>query len=891
MNDTNCIILNWNVRGLNSIARRQVVRDLIFDHKATVVCLQETKMEIVDDSIIIQALGPQFANSYATLPATGTCGGVILAVSSDFYQLHNVEIGQFSISASIQRLTDNNIWSITGVYGPQADADKLLLLAEIRALKQRVLPRWTVMGDFNMIFRASQKNNDRINRRLMGSFKALLDELELKEIHLHGRKFTWTSQTANPTMTKIDHLFCTREWEQLHPECYLQALSSSASDHCPFLLTCRPLFKRFKGFRFEAFWLEVDGFLEVVQNSWLASVSSTNPTRILHIKLARLGKALKRWNKGIICSLRSASHAAQEVILRLDKAQEDRQLTDSEMELRKIAKSRVLGLAALRRVKIRQRARITWLKVGDANSKLFHLRASGRRRKNFIPLLLHNGRQITDHDDKAAALHSHFTSIMGTVPERNIAINWDLLDIQQHDLQDLERPLEEQEIYRASSKTFSNWRRCSTSAVDIGTCSIQRRCSISVVDTGTHFILLNSANVALLPKKTNCVAAQDYRPISLVHSVAKILSKVLASRLSPHLEELVSHSQIRGLRLLREVLIILNGTTGRPICHRRGLRQGDPLSPLLFILAMDPIQRILDKATAQGLLSPIGGDPIKLRTSLYADDTALFVRPTTSDLQNLHQILSHFGEATGLRTNIDKSELYTISCDNVDMTEVLGQFQGQLCSFSCKYLGLPLQLGRTRRADEQILIDKVGARLPGWKGRLLSKAGRLQLVQTVLSAITTYHMTVFPLSKWAIKKIDKLRRNFLWKGSEEARGGHCLVNWLRVCRSKKLGGLGIRDLQWPSASDGFSYVGRTKTNLGMGWILLLVQRKWNYSEHAPKLRWLQGSAPKDIAPLCYRLAYRKNLKVAKAVEQNRWMRGMQRMISVQEIRQFVSLWS
>jgi retron-type reverse transcriptase len=71
--------------------------------------------------------------------------------------------------------------------------------------------------------------------------------------------------------------------------------------------------------------------------------------------------------------------------------------------------------------------------------------------------------------------------------------------------------------------------------------------------------------------------------------------------------------------------IILNGVPGRPIKHAKGLRQGDPLSPMLVILAMDPLQKMLDLATQQGLLSPIGTDPIKMRTSLYADDAMLFL--------------------------------------------------------------------------------------------------------------------------------------------------------------------------------------------------------------------------------------------------------------------------
>jgi hypothetical protein len=108
-----------------------------------------------------------------------------------------------------------------------------------------------------------------------------------------------------------------------------------------------------------------------------------------------------------------------------------------------------------------------------------------------------------------------------------------------------------------------------------------------------------------------------------------------------------------------------------------------------------------------------------------------------------------------------------------------------------KYLGLPLQIGRLKREDEQVLVDRVVGKLPRWKGWLMNKSSRLTLVNSVLSSIVLYNMTVFTLSKWAIKKIDKIRRNFLWQGSENARGGHCLVNWKRVQRPKKLGGLGI----------------------------------------------------------------------------------------------------
>jgi hypothetical protein len=122
----------------------------------------------------------------------------------------------------------------------------------------------------------------------------------------------------------------------------------------------------------------------------------------------------------------------------------------------------------------------------------------------------------------------------------------------------------------------------------------------------------------------------------------------------------------------------------------------DPLSPMLFIFAMDSLQRLLDIATQQGLLTPIGAGPIKMRTSMYANDAMLFLRPIATDVTNLQQLLQHFGATTGLCANIQKSLVFLIQCENINIPDVLGQFLVQQGHFSCKYLGLTLRIGKVK---------------------------------------------------------------------------------------------------------------------------------------------------------------------------------------------------
>jgi hypothetical protein len=212
---------------------------------------------------------------------------------------------------------------------------------------------------------------------------------------------------------------------------------------------------------------------------------------------------------------------------------------------------------------------------------------------------------------------------------------------------------------------------------------------------------------------------------------------------------------------------------------------------MLFILVMDVLGHMVAKAAADGMLQPLSSRALQHRISLYADDVVLLLRPEATDIIVAMGILQLFGEASGLKTNLQKSNVLPIRCGNTEMSLVHELLPCALMDFPCKHLGLPLSLKKLTKEHIQPVIDKIADQLPGWKGDLMTRAGRRIQVQFVLTAMLIYLVMAIDFPPWAIKAVDKLRRSFLWSGRKDARGGHCLVAWGKVTRPSELRGLGI----------------------------------------------------------------------------------------------------
>lgn len=228
---------------------------------------------------------------------------------------------------------------------------------------------------------------------------------------------------------------------------------------------------------------------------------------------------------------------------------------------------------------------------------------------------------------------------------------------------------------------------------------------------------------------------------------------------------------------------------------KKGLRQGDPISSSLFVMAMDILAKNLDAAVRARLFNTHLKCRYPLITHLsFADDMLIFFDGSEESVAGIIQVLQTFYMGSGLGLNKSKTGLFLDGFNIPEakaMADKFGFSQGLL---PVRYLGVPLMPHRLRPQDYQPLIDRVRKKITSWTIRNLSFAGRLVLIQSVLYGMFNFWASVFTLPKGCIDAIERLCNAFLWSGGPDS-ARRAKVSWESVCTPKSSGGLGLRRLE------------------------------------------------------------------------------------------------
>lgn len=227
---------------------------------------------------------------------------------------------------------------------------------------------------------------------------------------------------------------------------------------------------------------------------------------------------------------------------------------------------------------------------------------------------------------------------------------------------------------------------------------------------------------------------------------------------------------------------------------KRGLRQGDPLSPYLFVIAMNYLSMMLDKEARTGSLSYHHNCRKTRLTHLsFADDLLIFIDGSLESVQRVLQILHEFEKRSGLAVSLQKSTFFASGLSEPEIATIQASTGIPCGTLPMRYLGVPLCTKKLNLQNCEPQLQQIKRRFSSWSCKALSFAGRLLLIKTVISGVSTFWCSTFILPKACINKINSLCNLFLWKGKSEGNYS-AKVGWETVTLTKEQRGLGVKDL-------------------------------------------------------------------------------------------------
>nr|XP_027103174.1 uncharacterized protein LOC113724473 [Coffea arabica] len=673
----------------------------------------------------------------------------------------------------------------TFVYAKCTRQERHELWSTIQGISSTISRRpWLLGGDFNVIsFLEEYLGSSPQDMGTIADFNSCLHSCLLKQARVVGSKYTWTGiRNGRRIWKKLDHVLYNNEWEQHFPRLCVHHLNRTSSDHSPLLcLFDYPSWPSQASFKFQHMWVRHSAFMNIVQQNWNLPFEGYGMHGLAG-KLKHLKRCLQAWNRTAFGNAFDNVAQAEELVCQKVICLEQENTTTACLEWSQ-AQANLLQALANEEIFWKQKVRVKWLKEVDSNKKFFHAYVQDKRERLHINRIKTSGGEWIE-DFEAIAVEG--AAFFQTLPSQEHADPTEGLakeQVAQRLLQSI--PLLVSPHQNASLIQMVTPEKVRDAVFGLDSDSAAgpdgfsglffKHCwdivATDIFKAVQEFFIgvpipksISNMVIVLVPKKDACSSFEDYRPISLNSFINKIFSKVLCNRLKPLLPALISKEQsgfVQGRDITDNLLLgqELVGSLDKKCCKRLvfthfvalilsnltvsrfsllingkpcgffnalwGLKEGDPLSPYLFILGVEALSRGLNKLFETGAIAsyalPHGCPSISYLS--FADDIMVFGRADRKSLRGLMDFLTLYEYGSGQKVNTMKS-----------------------------FFVLP---HRSSTVHSRLpLVDKLQRRLASWKGKLLNAGGRMILIKHVLAAIPLYTLSVLDSPQQVLKRLE-----------------------------------------------------------------------------------------------------------------------------------------
>lgn len=854
----NLILSSWNVRGLNNLITIKNIKKLIRDSKTNILFLQETKCYDWSNSLI-DRIWDSINHDWIAVDSIGAAGGLLISWDKQILTLSKVDNTQHWLWCKGSTSLGES-FNLVNIYGPHDLTEKQVFWNDLRNIHQQVDKEpLCLMGDFNSVTSKEDRANCVQNNRDMTSFNVFIDETGL--IELQGANFLFTWFGPKDKKSRLDRVLVNDKWILTH-QWKVSAGHRRSSDHLPLTLASDSTNWGPKPFRAFDDWMQLEEIQSLLVSTVQNNTSKSWFGIIKEIKLG-LKQWSKGRSKMQASEVESLERELQnldgmngnyqkkaEIFQKLQQAYQSEiiqlnQKARLKWDIEGDNNTRFFHKTVQQRKRRNYISKLWWnntmltnpseIKNGlfqdfsnffdnNGGSTPFSLRylewsilpnedvitmtRKFTKEEIWVALQECDSKKAPGPDglnsgwlkkvwpsiaDKILMFFEEFHE-KATIP---LGVNSSFLVL---------IPKKIDPICTLDFRPISLINSSLKLLLKVLANRIKQVLNFLISEEQTAFVKGRNINESILLVNEVIHAMKIQKSDGLIFKIdfSKAYNSVDWSCLL-HVMECMNFDQkwitwIRALLESTKMSILINGSPTEEFRPRRGLRQGDPIAPYLYLLIGEVLCKLINRAVERGKYKGVKFDFHQKPVThfQYADDTVLFVKNDENVISEVKKLLLLFQAITGLAVNFKKSLVYHASNDTSKLasaTQILGCQAGEV---PFKYLGDWVGLEKRSALKWKSLTDQVQSKLQTWKCNSLNMAGRMVLIKSSLDSIPNYWFSLHKIPNTITKRLDKIRRSFFWgdikNGEESGRKMHT-VNWNLICSSKDKGGLSLSRIE------------------------------------------------------------------------------------------------